>query len=646
MTSGNNQVATLQPNSLEVRSREVRVGLGTTIGDSTYVVGNTFSQLGTNATGDLTGTAGIATGTLNIINAGLGYTPASGNFQFNGVDLVTVTGNGRGAKADVYIQNGVAIAATVGTGGSGYQVGDVFTVSTIGLSSVGQNMRLSLPGIGVTQELILNNVQGDFVVGSANTIQFVNSSGITTDLNYSLGGDVQVSSINVVNDGLHIKVNHKNHGMYFDDNRVSISGALPDVRPTKLSVAYGADATTAISVDSASVFSTFENVGVGTTNKGYLLIGSEVIEYDNVSGNNIGGNIVRGSNPITYPVGTPVYKYEMGGVNLQRINRTHNLNDTTVSNPIDFDSYNIKIDTSSVTGTGRSTDVGYPTLYLNGTKSTGGYNVKATQNIPFEIITPSVQTVTVEGTSLTAELRSTTSKSLSGNELPYLDTGFESIALNQANYLDSPRMIASKVNEDAKLLNTTGQKSMNMRLLMNTTDTRVSPVIDGQRVSAILTSNRANSIITNYATDARVNVIENDPTSCQYISKEIVLEQSASSIKILVEAHATANADVRAFYAVNANPGKEPIFIPFPGYSNLNERGQVIDAKNNNGESDTFITKSNRYVFESQNLDFKEYTFTIDDLPEFRTYRIKLLLTSTSQVHVPRVRNLRVIALA
>ena len=234
---------------LEVRSREVRVGLGTTIGDSTYVVGNTFSQLGTNATGDLTGTAGIATGTLNIINAGLGYTPASGNFQFNGVDLVTVTGNGRGAKADVYIQNGVAIAATVGTGGSGYQVGDVFTVSTIGLSSVGQNMRLSLPGIGVTQEPILNNVQGDFVVGSANTIQFVNSSGITTDLNYSLGGDVQVSSINVVNDGLHIKVNHKNHGMYFDDNRVSISGALPDVRPTKLSVAYGADATTAISVD-------------------------------------------------------------------------------------------------------------------------------------------------------------------------------------------------------------------------------------------------------------------------------------------------------------------------------------------------------------------------------------------------------------
>ena len=135
-------------------------------------------------------------------------------------------------------------------------------------------------------------------------------------------------------------------------------------------------------------------------------------------------------------------------------------------------------------------------------------------------------------------------------------------------------MIASKVNEDVKLLNTTGQKSMNMRLLMNTTDTRVSPVIDGQRVSAILTSNRANSIITNYATDARVNVIENDPTACQYISKEIILENSASSLKIILAAHVNVDADIRAFYSIANEPGIEPTFSPFPGYSNLNTRGE------------------------------------------------------------------------
>ena len=36
--------------------------------------------------------------------------------------------------------------------------------------------------------------------------------------------------------------------------------------------------------------------------------------------------------------------------------------------------------------------------------------------MPFEIITPVVQNLTVKGTSLTAEVRTTTSKSISGNE--------------------------------------------------------------------------------------------------------------------------------------------------------------------------------------------------------------------------------------
>ena len=117
----------------------------------------------------------------------------------------------------------------------------------------------------------------------------------------------------------------------------------------------------------------FENVGVGTTNKGYLLIGSEIIEYDNVSGSNIGGNIVRGSNPINYPVGTPVYKYENSGVNLQRINKTHDLNNVTVANPITFDSYNVKLDMTALDSANddRSNDVGFPALYLSNTKSTG-----------------------------------------------------------------------------------------------------------------------------------------------------------------------------------------------------------------------------------------------------------------------------------
>ena len=119
-----------------------------------------------------------------------------------------------------------------------------------------------------------------------------------------------------------------------------------------------------------------------------------------------------------------------------------------------------------------------------------------------------------------------------------------------------------------------------------------------------------------------------------------------SSIKIIVAAHVGEDADLRAFFAVNGEPGLDPIFTPFPGYSNLNSRGQVIAKENNNGESDSFIIKSNTKAFNSESIDYREYTFTVDQLPAFKTYRVKLSLISKSQCFVPRVKDLRVIALA
>jgi hypothetical protein len=642
LTEGNNQIAKLIPNSLNFNSKKVRISLASTINDPNFIIGNTILQSGTNASGNYVGNAGIATGALNIINAGIGYTPSSGIATFSNVILEAITGKGRDALAEVTISNGVAIGATITSGGSGYQIGDVLGISSIGAVNVGTNARLSLSNISNLNQIIVDNVQGDFVVGESKTIQFVNSLGITTSLN---GTGVFVDEIITETDGLHIKVDHRNHGMYFNDNLVTIFDAQSDIRPTKLSTQLAADSTGSISVDNSDAFSTFENVGVGTTNPGYLLIGDEVIEYTSVSPGVIGGNIIRGINPTTHPIGSPVYKYELNGVSLNRINKTHNLNDVTVSEPITFDSYHIKLDMSS-DGIDRSIDSGYPVLYANQTKSTGGYNTRATQNMPFEIITPLIQNLTVQGTSLSAEVRTITGQSISGNEIPFTDIGFEPITINAPNYLDSTRIIASKVNEDNKLSNLPGNKSMNMRLTLGTTDTRLSPVLDTQRISTILTSNRVNSVIENYATDPRVDSIEEDPSAFQYISKEITLENSASSIKIILDAHINLYSDIRAFYAISENQNFDPIFTPFPGYKNLDQRGQIIDFENSDGLSDKFISPSNSVGFISPELEYREYTFTADQLSPFRSYRIKLVMTSTNQVYVPRIKNLRVISLA
>ena len=659
LKEGNGQIPQLMPNSLVLNSQKIRVGLGTTVADGGLTLGNVvWQETGDqkSATGDLVGTASSITGNLAITDAGIGYPAATGVT----VNFTTITGNGTGAAGVVTTTNNTFVDLPhITSGGRGYQIGDVLGISTIGSGTnknSGQNARFSVVGVGMTNELILDNVQGNWVVGAANTVMYVNGAGTQGRLNNNNtpGYGVQVSAITQLTDGLHVKVNHKNHGMYSSDNKVVISQAQSDIRPTKLSVAYNVGDTGTISVDNAGAFSQFENVGVGTTNVGWLKIGEEVITYTSVTGNLIGGNITRGvttgtntkTYPTSYPVGTPVYKYELGGVNLNRINREHSLADATVADPITYDSYYVKLDMTSTTGTARNTNVGFPQLSLNETQSSGGYHIHATQNMPFEIITPVIGNVTTRGTSITSEMRTTTSQSFSGTEVPWIDNGYEAVALNQSNYLDTPRCIASKVNETLKLGNIAGNKSLNLRLSLATTDSRVSPVIDGQRMSVITTSNRVNNVINDYATDSRVNGIYTDPTACQNVSKEIQLENPGTSIKIILDAHIHQNSDIRAFYAISDKVGTSPIFVPFPGYSNLNSRGEVIAAQNSNGQSDKRVQKTNSYGFEAERLTYSEYTFTADKLPAFKTYRIKFILTSTSQVFVPRVRDLRVIALA
>ena len=295
----------------------------------------------------------------------------------------------------------------------------------------------------------------------------------------------------------------------------------------------------------------------------------------------------------------------------------------------------------------RSDNNGYRALYLDRTQTAGGWEAFATQNIPFEIVTPMVQNVTPEGTTIKSTIRTVTGQSIDGTETPWVNFGVEPVTLNEANYLDTPRLIASKLNEDAKLENVVeGNKSVNMKLTLNTVDSRVSPIIDTQRMSLVTTSNRINNAISDFANDFRVNTLGSDPSAFKYISKEVAMTNSATSLKVIVDGYLNNFSDIRAFYAISEKEGFTPIFTPFPGYNNLTGSGQIIDKEKSDGRSDTLVPSQNEYNFTPDESEFSSYSFTIDNLPSFRSYRLKFVLTSTSQVHAPRLSNLRVIALA
>jgi hypothetical protein len=113
-----------------------------------------------------------------------------------------------------------------------------------------------------------------------------------------------------------------------------------------------------------------------------------------------------------------------------------------------------------------------------------------------------------------------------------------------------------------------------------------------------------------------------------------------------VSAYVNQYSDLRALYATLADPNDQPIFYPFPGYTNRLESGEIIDLSSSNGLSDKKVA-NNSLFSEGSTLDyFRDYEFSIDNLGSFKYFAIKLVASSSSQAFPPRLRDLRVISLA
>ena len=142
----------------------------------------------------------------------------------------------------------------------------------------------------------------------------------------------------------------------------------------------------------------------------------------------------------------------------------------------------------------------------------GGLGARSSQNFQFNRLLPSLGILTPGSTtSIQASLRTVSGTSSGGNEISFQDQGFQPIDLNDFNRFDTPRLIASQVNESAYLQNVPQSKSLTLALSFRSTDQNLSPVIDMSQVNAVLSRSAINRPITNYADDGRVNQIVGDP---------------------------------------------------------------------------------------------------------------------------------------
>ena len=613
----------LPENPIETFSKRVTVGLTSSIADSPAVnIGSVITQTSNSTARGIVssklahiGGVGDDSG-ITITNAGTGYEDGVGQ----AITFVSLTGSGSGATGIATVSSNAVTNISLTASGTGYKVGDTLTAA-IGSKGLGQDLVVT---VGVTtgaNALELTNNTGTFdttntLISDSTTLPDIIPATVTTNTDQY--------------DGLHFKVIQPNHGNYAANNTVTINDITGDSVPTKTTVAYGISATSVVSVASSTGFNFFEGEQVTASNPGFALIGSEVIQYTSVGTNQLSGTIVRGiddSLAMTYPIGTPVQKYELSGVSLRKINKQHSLVSVTsnIEDKVTLDSYHVKITGSK---------------FFTKDKFGGGVKGRGTRNLQFDSITPIVAHSLPTGTDLKASIRTTSATSVSGSETSFQDKGFTNVSLvNETKFLET-KMVASFDNEQAQLSELPGSKSFTLQLAMSTTNEDLSPVVDAFKSSVSTSSSRINSPIDNYATSNRANKLD-DPHENIYQTKVIKLDTPATSLKVVFAAMRPSSADIRVLYRLQRADGDEidKVFELMPGFDNLDASGFVINEKNNSGRPDTNIVAS----LENQFID---YEYTVDDLPLFTGFQIKVDITSTNQAQSAELLDFRAIAVA
>ncbi len=583
---------------------------------------------------------GPVAGVVGLLTGGSNYGSS------NGIPVSTynINGNGEGLTLNVTTGAGISAITVVASGnnGRGYKVGDVVGLTTADVGGSGSGARIGINSIGGIDTLYLTDVQAEtFDTSAGNEVTYAHAAGsiIATGLDIT-----SFNATGSVYTGEYFKVSHRNHGMHSPLNKVILSDVESDVIPTELSVDLASNETS-ISVASTTQFSTFEGAVVSAANTGYAFINSEIISYTTVGVSSLGG-VVRGvdeSNALNHLKDDVVNKYEYNGVSLRKINTEHDVQ--TILRGID--EYYLKIDR----GSSRSVDDNsnnIPQVSFLEEAAGGGQQVHASKNIQFDAVRPLLDASTFGPTDfISLQMRSVTGTSPDGSETSFVDQGFEDLNLNRNNLLETTRLLAARTNESARLGSLPRNKSFTFTVeLANSGDKFNSPTVNLEGANALFYENRLNNPVQDYRTDPRVKSRFNDPHASYYMSQPIYTKNPATSIKLIFEARRPIECEFRALYSIMKTDSSEvtPDFELFPGFRNLLDTDgdgigdQVIDPNQNDGMSDSFVS--------ADETQYREYTYSVDDLPSFNGLQIKIVFTGTNQAKHPVIKNLRVIAVA
>jgi len=281
---------------------------------------------------------------------------------------------------------------------------------------------------------------------------------------------------------------------------------------------------------------------------------------------------------------------------------------------------NITLDSYDITTVGTATTTG----------DVGSNAVTATQNRKYDILNLSgVQTMTLPNTSINWYVRPTTGQSMHGAESEFsLTSKANKVAVvNSENvHFNNPKSVMSGINEINEM---SSQKSFWLNLKLTTSNTKLSPVLDTQRMSAFVISNRLNNPNTSNTPDFVDDIASTgSSTAAVYLTKPVVLENSSTSLDVRLTSNIRSSSVIRVYHRALGPEDERKItdlsWTPF----------------NTDGAEDTAIIPA------ENDTTFREYKYSVAGLNQFTSFQIKIVMKGSISSYPPIVRDMRTIALA
>ena len=215
---------------------------------------------------------------------------------------------------------------------------------------------------------------------------------------------------------------------------------------------------------------------------------------------------------------------------------------------------------------------------------------------------------------------------------------FNTVLPSETTYLDVEKTLMSKTNE---LLNLGGASSNQLRVSMTSISTYVSPVFDLDSSHTIYIDNLINANTTNE------DAASGGKAFNKYISQTIVLAdgQDAEDLKVYLTAYRPPNTDVLVYAKfLNGSDGEtfnQKLWIPLEKDGNGDSTYSSLADRNNFRELVYSIPASYMIGPDGQ----FQYTVNGTTFKSYKYFAIKIVLTGTNSAVIPRVADLRAIAL-